>query len=96
MKRLIFLIVAVVLLFDLAEDGCLGRVKCVASHHPAKCSVASSHQASGQVDSQVVLPSVDLGEFGHQFTAQPVSGGIVHVLNLDDFCYLGSSGGLPL
>jgi hypothetical protein len=96
MRRLIFLLCAVVLLLDLADDGCLGKVKLVSSHNAAKCSVTSCDHNSGKIDPQFVLPPAKLREYGREFIDRQVSGGIGHNIELDDFCYFGSSGGIPL
>jgi hypothetical protein len=99
MKRLIFLICAVVLLLDLGADGALGNVKYVGSHNAAKSSkssVTSTNPTSGQVDSMTALPLENCGDSGPRYVGQPVSGGIVQSLDLNDFWYIGSSGGIPL
>lgn len=96
MRRLIFLICAVVLLCDLADDGCLGKVKFVAPSHAAQYSAASSHTASGQVDSQLGLPPASLLVSPPTFTSQSVSFGAVHSFQINHFYFFGSSGGLPL
>ena len=61
MKRGILLILTLVLLVDLAEDGCLGNVK----FGPLRIIVSTSfsnspHHHSRQVDFSYSLPSLDL------------------------------------
>ncbi len=96
MRRLLFLICAVVLLLDLADDGCLGKVKFVAPQHAAQYSVASSNHNSGKVECRVVLTSENLRDLPRQFSDQPVGLGMVLCHPLNDFCFPGGSGGIPL
>jgi hypothetical protein len=96
MGRLIFLICVVVLIFDLADDGRLGKVKFVASHHAAKYSVSSPDHNSGQAGSQVGLPPASVREIQPQFKGQPASFGVVQCYKINDFCFIGGSGGIPL
>jgi hypothetical protein len=47
MKRLVMLICVFVLMFDLADDGCLGKAMFVAPHSPVKSlEVSSDHYGS--------------------------------------------------
>jgi hypothetical protein len=96
MGRLIFLLCAVVLIFDLADDGYLGKVKFVASHHAAKFSVASPDHNSGRSDSQACLTPENPREFQPRFKGQLLSLRVVQCLKITDFCFFGSSGGIPL
>jgi hypothetical protein len=96
MRRLIFLICAVVLLFDLADDGRLGKVKFVAPNHAAQFSASSAHSTSGQVDSQAGLPPAGLLGSPPPFTSQSASFGFVRCLTTNNFHFFGSAGGLPL
>jgi hypothetical protein len=80
MKRLIFLICAVVLLLDLGAGGSLGNPKFVSSHNHAQSSVTSSQQSSGKADAKAALPPENCGDSGPEFIGRPVSGGIVQSL----------------
>jgi hypothetical protein len=95
-RRLIFLICVVVLLCDLADDGGLGKVKCVAPAPAAHYSVASSSHASGTADPQVALPPAILRANPGPFPSQPASVEVPHNHNLSSFPFQSSSGGLPL
>jgi len=96
MRRLTFLICAVVLLLDLADDGCLGKVKFVAPQHAAKCSVDSSGHNSGKVHSPGALSPEHLQEFRYDFDGQMASVRVVPSFKINDFYLFGSSGGIPL
>jgi hypothetical protein len=85
-----------VLLFDLAEDGCLGKVKFVAPHHLAKASLAATTQQSAKVYFKVDRPPPDELKYSFFFQTPPPSSGIFQYHNLSGFYCLGSSGGLPL
>jgi hypothetical protein len=94
-KRLIFLICLVVLIFDLSDDGFLGKVKFVAPSHTAQYSVASPQQNSAPDDSQVSLPPENLPNIFDLFPGEPASAGMVHGFKISDFFLVNSSGGLP-
>lgn len=96
MRRLIFLIVAVALLFDLADDGCLGKVKCVGPHNTAKASVASPNPASGTSYAQAALPPENGRDVPREFNGQPAAVAVVPSVIINDPYRFGSSGGLPL
>jgi hypothetical protein len=96
MRRLVFLICAVVLMLDLADDGCLGKVKLVAPTHAAGYSVASTAHGSGKVDSQVDLPPLNWQVLTSQFPDQPVLIRGIHCHRKCNFSLFGSSGGIPL
>jgi hypothetical protein len=98
MKRLVLLILAMLLLVDMAEDGYLGKVKFCLPNPPAKTTITSSHHnpCSGQSFSQheLALPklpgSLPYGE------ALPVSLHVPPTLQIMHCCHLSSSGGIPL
>ena len=97
MKRIVLLILALLLLLDLAEDGCLGKASFVPSHSSAETSVTSPHcYDSGKVDSRSALPSPDYGEMSGLRQLQPVTLRIHPALKIIDYCNTGSSGGIPL
>jgi hypothetical protein len=96
MRRLIFLICAVVLLFDLADDGCLGKIKFVASHNTAKCSVASPNPTSGNSHFQVALAPENGRDLRQEFSAQPAAVAVTPSCKINHPYHFGSSGGLPL
>jgi hypothetical protein len=95
-KRLILLSIAVVLLFGLADDGCLGKVKCVGPHNTAKTSVASSNPASGKIHSPVALLPENGPDVHREFTGQPVAVADVPFFRNKDSHLFSSSGGIPL
>jgi hypothetical protein len=95
MRRLVFLICIVVLMCDLADDGFLGKVKCVAPTHTAKYSAASPQSSSGKADSQAGLPSENAPDNLDRLSRQPVSLAIADGFRTSDFYLFSSSGGLP-
>jgi hypothetical protein len=97
MKRGFLLILLVVLLVDLSQDGCLGEV----SFGPQQVAVSTSlrdfnHPPSGQEDSSPSLPSADWRDLFNPRPSQPV----VHIgqvaLKIIIPCNNSSSGGIPL
>jgi hypothetical protein len=96
MRRLIFLICILVLICDLADDGCLGRAKFVAPQHATTYSVASSSHAASRADFQLGVPPANLRDDPGPFPSQPATGEVPHNPNLSSFPFQSSSGGLPL
>jgi hypothetical protein len=96
MKRVVLLILALLLLSDLAEDGCLGKATFVAPQSDAETSFTSSlHNCSGKVDSRCTLPS-DGGEMSRVTQCQPVTLLVQPALKIVIYNNTGSSGGIPL
>ncbi len=97
LRRLIFLLCAVVLLLDLADDGCLGEAKLAGPpSQAAKYFFSSSSQDSGQVDSSAGLPPENLPEIIAPPPSQPVFCGVANCVEINHFFFFCSSGGLPL
>jgi hypothetical protein len=96
MKRVVLLILALLLLSDLAEDGCLGKATFVAPQSSDKTSLSSPlHDCSGKVDSGDILPSG--GKKTPRLT--PFLPDVLLVqptLKIILVCNNGSSGGIPL
>jgi hypothetical protein len=97
MKRMVLVILVLLLMFDLAEDGCLGKATFDFYHPSAKTSVTTSdHPDSGQTDFQHELASIDLmGSPAHDDT-QSVTLRVLPTLQIIHRCHLSSSGGIPL
>jgi hypothetical protein len=97
MRRMVLLILALLLMFDLAEDGCLGKATFDLPHHSAKTSVTSFHHFdSGQVDFRHEPASADLPGIPRHADTQPVNLRVQPSLQIIYCCYLSSSGGIPL
>jgi hypothetical protein len=96
MKRLIFLFCALVMLFDLADDGGLGKVKFVAPQPSANSAVSSASLKSTQVHLKVSAPPPNLWDIRIPCRGQTICLAALHCLNLIGCHFLGSSGGLPL
>jgi hypothetical protein len=96
MKRVIWLLLALLLLSDLAEDGCLGKATFLPPQSSAKTSVTSPlHDCSGKVDTCYPLPS-DGGEISRLTQCQPVTFLIQSALKMVIPTNKGGSGGIPL
>jgi hypothetical protein len=91
MKRLVLLLLAVLLVLDLAHDGSLGKVKCVSPDS----SVKVSHAAGKLNDLHFLKYAVWLGS-PIQSRYQPLVHGTHQAIRIIDCCHRGSSGGIPL
>jgi len=96
MKRVILLILALLLLGDLAVDGQLGKAKFVDSQSSAKtCLNSSQVDGSGKFDSRDALPS-QAGKIPRLLQFQAVMSLVPPALKIISFTSIGSSGGIPL
>ena len=96
MKRIVLSILVLLLISDLAEDGCLGKAKFVAPSSSAKTSITSHpHNCSGKVDNHYKLPSAG-GKICRLMKFQPVTLVVQPALKLINSNHNGSSGGIPL
>jgi hypothetical protein len=97
MKLSLLLILALLLLIDLAEDGFLGKVNFYVPNTSAKTSIPSSPQPdSGKTDFQHELASADLPGSTLYGDAQPVTFRLPPTLQIIHYYHLSSSGGIPL
>jgi hypothetical protein len=98
MKRFALLILALLLIMDLAEDGYLGKVKFCLPHSSAKTSVTSSHHHpdSGQIDFRHELGPPDFPGRPHPANVRPLTLHLPPTLQIMNCCHLTSSGGIPL
>jgi hypothetical protein len=97
MKRLVLLLFALFLMFDLAEDGCLGKAAFVPSHSQDYASVTSLHHAgSDKADSRDEVATADLRGPPSQGRSQPVTPVDLPTFRPIDYCHFGSSGDIPL
>ncbi len=97
MKRSVLLILVLLLLMDLVEDGCLGKATVYLPSPSAKTSV-TSHDCPGSGPS----------DFNHEFqpakipgntcyvTAQPITFLVLHTLKIMHCCHFGGAGAIPL
>lgn len=96
MKRVVLLILVLLLLIDLSEDGCLGKAMFVAPDSAAKASLISSLlDCSVKVDSRYTLSSQG-GEISLLVQFQPVTLLVKPALKIIICNHTGSSGGIPL
>lgn len=97
MKRAVLLIFALLLMFDLADDGCLGKASYIPPHSSPHASVISPyHHGSGNSDSRHALAPPDLRGPFSQGQSLLVTYRVRQTLKISDYCYTGSSGGIPL
>jgi hypothetical protein len=96
MKRVVLLILVLLLLIDLGEDGCLGKATFVAPQSSAQTSLTSPLlDCSGKVGPPYTLPS-DGGEISPLLQFQPVTLLVQPALKIIIYNHTGSSGGIPL
>jgi hypothetical protein len=97
MKRLVLLLLALFLVVDLAEDGCLAKASFVPSRSQAHASVPSPHHVgSDKADSLHEVATADLRGPPSQGRSQPVTPVVLPTFRPIDYCHFGSSGGIPL
>jgi hypothetical protein len=98
MKRLVLLILVLLLMVDLAEDGCLGKATPCLPCSTAKTSVTSfhNHPGSGHSSFQPALSPTDLSMSLRYGKAQVVTPHLPSTLQKMLCCHLGSSGAIPL
>jgi hypothetical protein len=90
------LICALFLMFDLADDGRLGRVRFVAPQTPVKSlNSAASHYCAAKSDSQNELSRADILRIPSQFPIQPATFVVHQTRKIIVSCHLSSAGGLP-
>jgi hypothetical protein len=97
MKRSMLLILALLLMMDLAEDGFLGKATFELPRAVAKTSASTTHHNySGQVDCRHEVPLAHLSDPPGRAHYQPVSFRIQPTFKIIDYRNPGSSGGVPL
>ena len=95
-KRTVFLICALFLLLDLADDGHLGKAKFVPPDSPVNSLKTSSEYAkSSKGDSQTDLLPANFLPPLHQSPHQPATPVIRTIHKIIVCCLLSSAGGLP-
>ena len=96
MKRVVLLILVLLLLVDLGEDGQLGKATFVAPQPDAKTSLVSPLvDCSGKADSRYTLP-VDGWGICRLLQCTPVTPAVQPSLRIIIYSYTNSSGGIPL
>jgi hypothetical protein len=96
MKRVVLLILVILMLIDLGEDGCLGKAKFVPPQSFAETSLTSPLlDCSGKVDSHYKLPP-GCWEISRLMQFQMVTQRVQPVLKIIIYNNNGSSGGIPL
>ena len=97
MKRGVLLILAVLLLIDLADDGCLGKAKFLPPHSSTKISLTFPLDCDSEsVDTTYAPPASNRWEICGRKQFQAVLIGVQTTLKIITFCNNGSSGGIPL
>jgi hypothetical protein len=96
MKRGILLILMVLLVFNLAEDGCFGKAQFVLPSSTTKIFLKSfKHYDSGQIYSSGVLSSLDWRGMPSLRQSQLIMPRSQLGLKLINTCNHSSSGGIP-
>ena len=96
-KHTLLLILALLLVADLAEDGFLGKATFELPHASAKISVCAPHHDSpGQDDCRQEFTPANLWKPPSQANYQAVGVRVQPSLKIIDFHNTGSSGGIPL
>jgi predicted small lipoprotein YifL len=98
MKRVVLLFLVLMLLMDLADDGCIGKATFYLPHPTAKTTVTScdSHPCSGQGDSGPELTSQHGPGPPRHSENRTVRPHVPPTLQIILCCHLSSSGGIPL
>jgi hypothetical protein len=97
MKRVVLLLLVLLLLIDLGEDGGLGKGTFVAPQSSAKTSVTSSHHPdSAKTDFRHGLSFKDLPGSPAYGNVRPITLRSPLTLKIIHCCHLSSCGGLPL
>jgi len=97
MKRLVLLLLALLLVCDLAADGTLGKAKGFSPHSSVKVSGTSPHYfAAGKLDYSHAKKCAVWRGPPSQSRHRPLTSVIHQTLRIIDYCHRGSSGGIPL
>jgi predicted small lipoprotein YifL len=97
MKRMMLLILVLLLMADMAEDGCLGKGKVYLPCSSGKTTVTSSHQPdSAKTDLRHELASPNVTGGVRHGDARPARLQVPPTLQIMYCCHLSSSGGIPL
>jgi hypothetical protein len=97
MKRAIVLLVMLLLLIDLGQDGCLGKAVLVSPDSSAPTSLTSPPQyEAGKADCHHKLSLTNCGVMSGCWPCQPVTLRVQPTLQVITFCHTNSSGAIPL
>jgi predicted small lipoprotein YifL len=97
MKRMMLLILVLLFMADMAEDGCLGKGKVYLPYPSGKTTVTASYQldsTKNDLRHELALPNVTAGP--HHGDARPGSPQVPATFQILYCCHLSSSGGIPL
>jgi hypothetical protein len=96
-KHTLLLILALLMMLDVAQDGFLGQATFDLPHASAKTSVSTFHHTGSiQVDCRHKVTPATLRAPPGQADYQPVSFGVQPTLEIIDYRNTGTSGGIPL
>jgi hypothetical protein len=97
MKRTVLLILVLLLIVDLTEDGYLGQARFYLPHSRAKTSVSSSHSHSGlgQAGWRQETAPPDLPLIPRDSEAQPATLSLLPTLLMMYCCRASGAGGIP-
>ncbi len=97
MKRVVLLILVLLVLMDLAEDGQFGKSRVCFGHSPVKITSTSSDQnpGPGHIDLRYVLASSKAPENLLVSSFRPAVLHLPQILRIMHCCHLSSAGGNP-
>ena len=96
MKQILLLLCAVILLLDLADDGCLGKAAPLVLNSPGTFTFTSSPGNSAKVETQVWLPPTALLDISRRLPNRATLGKIDREVKIIPPYLFVSSGGIPL
>jgi hypothetical protein len=89
-----FLLCALLLMADLAADGCFGKVQPAVSSGPRAISFTSPVSSLGKVETQVCIPATNLIGIRQRWQTQSVFVAVDHAPSLTHPYLFSSSGGI--
>jgi|WetSurMetagenome_2_1015567.scaffolds.fasta_scaffold202030_2 hypothetical protein len=98
MKRTVLLILVLLLMVDLTEDGCLGQARFYLPHSSARTSVSSPHSHSGPGQANLrqdpAPPASPEGPRDRE--TRPATLAVLPTLQMMRCCHASGAGGIPL
>jgi hypothetical protein len=96
MKRILFLICALIILADLADDGCFGKARPLTARSLTKISLTFDACSSDKVEFPAWIAPAKFPGIPQPYQNQLVLIEVDEIPPIIDHSFLSSSGGLPL
>jgi hypothetical protein len=96
MKRIVFLICALLLVFDLANDGCIGKAPPPSPRCADKFFLTLSPESSTNTESPLCIPPAGFPDILRSWHTPSLLAEIENPPGKIDYYLLASSGGIPL